>query len=184
MKTHSGKMRYGFTLVELLVVIAVMTILATVAFPQLGRMIANNQTVANYNMLITSVNLARTEAVKRNERVRICAGSTVACGSSNWENGWIVVTADDVILQEVDALGNGHTLRLSGTTGTETLVYRASGTLGNISGTFTLCDDTALPTRAKAVNINLMGQPSRARDIDDPVDNIVNDVTGANVSCP
>lgn len=182
MKTYPEKPVAGFTLIELIITIGILTILATVAIPQLGTMLSSSRTTAQYNQIITTLNLARSEAVKRNQRIRLCAGSTATCTNTDWEDGWVILDADDTILQAVDALSPGYTLRLSESSSATQLEYRANGTLGNTTGTFTLCDDTGRASRAKAVNLNLMGQPSGARDTND--DGTVEDVTGNNVVCP
>lgn len=186
MKTHSGKTSAGFTLVELIIIIGIITILATVAIPQLGPMLSSSRTTAQYNQIITTLNLARSEAVKRNQRIRLCAGSTDSCTNTDWEDGWVVLapntSGNDTILQAIEPLSPGYTLRLSESSSATQLEYRANGTLGNTIGTFTLCDDTGQASRAKAVNLNLMGQPGRARDTDG--DGTVEDVKENNVGCP
>lgn len=171
----------GFTLIELMTTVAILVILLTIAVPQLGHMVTSNTTTAHYNKIVGSLNLARAEAVKRNERIRLCAGDTAACATTNWENGWVVLAADDTVLRAVDPLDD-YTLRLSQSASTDMLIYRPNGTLVDTTGTFTLCDDTGQAARARAVNVNLMGQPSKARDTD--ANNIVNDVTGSDVACP
>lgn len=56
----------GFTLVELMVTIAVAAILITVAVPSFQEIIKRNQVVAQNNELIALIHLARNEAIRRN----------------------------------------------------------------------------------------------------------------------
>ena len=88
----------GFTLTELLIVIAVVALLAALAAPLFSNFVRNERIVAEANDLVASFHLARTEALKRNRRVTICKSSnadatTPACdGNARWEDGYIIFT--------------------------------------------------------------------------------------------
>jgi type IV fimbrial biogenesis protein FimT len=81
----------GFTLVELLMTVALAAILLGLAAPGFRSVIQNNRATALANEMITTLNLARSEAVKRGVRVTVCRSSTpTACAASGgWEQGWI-----------------------------------------------------------------------------------------------
>lgn len=81
----------GFTLIELLVTIAVMAILATIAVPGFQRMMAVNRVVADYNEVLSGLNFARSEAVKRRAPVQF-----VAANNGTWEYVVSVVDGDDL----------------------------------------------------------------------------------------
>lgn len=95
MKKHSG-----FTLVELMITIAIVGILLMVGLPSLKSSMQGSQLIATSNELLSALHLARSEAIKRNARVSICSSSNgAACSvSADWKNGWIVF---------VDAVGPG-----------------------------------------------------------------------------
>jgi type IV fimbrial biogenesis protein FimT len=88
----------GFTLVELIVTIAIAAILAMVAAPSLQDFVIRNRTSAASNEFIGSVLRARTEAVSRNSCVTMCVStntsalspSCAATTETAWGNGWVV----------------------------------------------------------------------------------------------
>ena len=83
---------YGFTLLELLVSIAVSSILLTVGIPSFLRMIADNERVSYSADVYSALNYARSEAIARNVQVVICKSTDGAnCSTSaNWSDGWII----------------------------------------------------------------------------------------------
>ena len=86
----------GFTLVELMVTVAVIGILAVVAVPSMTALINASRVSSAAGELTAAMQLARSEAVRRNTRVRVCGNA--ACTSTDW-SGVVVVhpnpTADD-----------------------------------------------------------------------------------------
>lgn len=81
----------GFSLTELMVVVAILGIFATMAAPSYQNLIARDRTIAVANDLLSNIQMARSEAVKYNSTALICGRSNGACGSS-WSNGWLVRT--------------------------------------------------------------------------------------------
>src|SRR3569832_1171984 len=90
----------GFTLVELLVTISIATILVTLAVPSFSDFVKINRMITQTNDFVTALNVARSEAIRRGNRITLCKSSDGAgCVSGgNWEQGWIVF---------VDADGDG-----------------------------------------------------------------------------
>lgn len=93
---HQSMKHSGFTLIELMVTLAVAVILAMVTVPGFRSIIQNNRAVTQANELLSSMTLARSEAIKRATNVSICSvanplPSPPACAASTtWSNGWIV----------------------------------------------------------------------------------------------
>ncbi|MES9904785.1 MAG: GspH/FimT family pseudopilin [Sedimenticola sp.] len=93
----------GFTLVELMVTIAVAAILLTIAVPSFRYLIANNRATTQANALFSAFSVARTEAINRGSNVTVCPKSTASasnttCGTNtSWVNGWHVFTDTGVI---------------------------------------------------------------------------------------
>jgi len=109
-----GKMlQEGVTLIELLVTLSVVAILIAIGVPALRDFFAMNQMSAAVNDLVTSLHLARSEAIKRDV-------STTLCPSANWDSpnpsctplasladGWIVMAdpaGDTIVVQRHEPL--------------------------------------------------------------------------------
>lgn len=77
----------GFSLIELMIAIAIMVILSSIAVPGFQALTQNSRASALANELTTAFNLARSEAVKRGVQVSVC--------SDNWVEGWRVELGSD-----------------------------------------------------------------------------------------
>jgi type IV fimbrial biogenesis protein FimT len=103
----------GFTLLELMVTLAVAAILFSVAVPGFQQMVQRNRVITYTNDFIASVNFARSEAIRRSIPVSICASSDGATCAGNWSQGWIVfANADGDSPAVVDAGGTEPVLKV------------------------------------------------------------------------
>lgn len=88
----------GFTLIELMVTVAVVAVLMAIGAPQLRAFMLKQGVQADVNSLATAIKLARSEAMKRSGAVSICpmpAGATAPgcdtkANESSWQHGWMV----------------------------------------------------------------------------------------------
>lgn len=79
------------TLIELMTALSVMGILVAIAVPSFRSITANSRAQAATSDLVTSLNLARSEALRRSNNVVACASTNQStCNSANWATGWIV----------------------------------------------------------------------------------------------
>jgi type IV fimbrial biogenesis protein FimT len=107
MRKHSS----GFTVVELIVALAVVAILATAALPAMGGLISRNKVASEVNRLASDLLFARNSAVTRGRVVTVCrSGDQTACLSSpsaagRLDAGWMTYTADEPLENFDGALG-------------------------------------------------------------------------------
>ena len=89
----------GFTLVELMITIAVLAILTAIAYPSFQSTIRSNRMATTANELIAALSLARSEAIRGTRGGAVCASKDgTACDGASWAEGWMVWN---------DANGNG-----------------------------------------------------------------------------
>ncbi len=91
----------GFTLIELMVTIAIAAILITLAAPSFKGLIQSNSISSSVNMFMADLRYARSEAVRRGGTVVMCrsdspeaanptCGSGSGPGGNGWVSGWII----------------------------------------------------------------------------------------------
>lgn len=109
----------GFTLVELLITIVVVSILLATAIPSFMQFIKNNRVTGQANSFVVSTQMARNEAVKRGAGTTLCAANADldgCSGSNDWSTGWIVFSD----LNRDGAINTVTATATSGTTCLET----------------------------------------------------------------
>lgn len=93
---HTLPHHMGFTLVELMVTVAVVAILLAIGAPQLQGFLFKQRVAADVDTLGAAMHLARSEALKRSGRVSVCplpaghADRCVSAATKDWSNGWMV----------------------------------------------------------------------------------------------
>jgi len=149
----------GFTLIELMVTIAVMAILLMIAVPSFKEATLGSKLGSYANSLVAGAHLARSEAIKRSAPVTLCVSSNgTSCGTGGWEQGWIVRATDGTVIQSQQALPAG--LKVTEGAASTSLVFNPSG-VGATSAIFTVC--RATPTaggQERVVSVSLTGRPS------------------------
>ena len=177
MKKHASK---GFTLLELLVTVAVAAAVFGIAAPNFTRFAKNNRLTGDANDLLAGLYAARAEAIKQQLPTTMCfttdpTTSAPTCNGTGKE-GWIVwvdlnanasVESDEVLVRHGPM---SATTTLDRTPSNGTLVsYGANGFSRGIANTLqgiVLCDDrknkvlAGTTSTARGVLIESTGRPS------------------------
>ncbi len=186
------KMKYtGFTLIELMITIALVAILLALGVPYFRETITSNKVVAETNNLMASFNLARANAARLNQPVTVCksADGTACTTAGNWEDGWILfndldmdgvvdVGDGDEVLQVNSLLPTGYTLRSTAQFSNRVTflpqgVVRGAATLDDNSS-FRICSPDASSeeddAKARQVFINITGRTRSQKGLDAGID--------------
>ena len=161
---------HGFTLIELMVSIAILAILLGIAVPGLNQFLVSNRLTSQINELVSDISRARNEAGTRGTRVSICiAASSTTCATSGtaWEAGRIIFTdtngngaidTGEAIIKYAPALDGGTNLVSNSFTSALFITFRPFGGLTSTSGgTFTLCAPGY--TEGRQISVAATGRP-------------------------
>jgi len=147
------KSENGFTLVELMITLAIGAILLTIGVPSFKNFILDNRLVTQANRITNDINIARSAAIKYQRTGQICisSNSTTAAPScdgngTDWSVGWIVWVDKDrdgtpdapgEIVVAAEALSGTTTLT---STALDAISFDSRG-FATSTDTLTLCDD-------------------------------------------
>lgn len=163
----------GFTIVELLIALAIVGILLAVAAPAMRDAIMNNRISGQASDFIADVALARSETAKLGVRVTLCIssnGTACAGAGTDWglgrivfadTNGDAVVDAGDTIIKVRESTAGDNTLTATGFGNTYSIQFRPTGLLTHASGTLDLCDSRTGET-GRRISVNNIGRAASA----------------------
>ena len=176
-------MKNGFTLIELMVVIAVLAIVLGVAIPSFTQQIRNNSSVSLSSEFQAALGFARSEAVKRSSRISVCPSSngSSCLSAADWKKGWIVfvdnapsdstasVTVGDVLKYWSDIDQNATITAKKGTTSLAYVRFTGAGILARASATdnnersFEISVSKCTSTNARKIIVGFSGMLSATK---------------------
>jgi type IV fimbrial biogenesis protein FimT len=154
----SNKLKAGYTLIEVLVVVAIVGILATVALPSFTSLMSDNRLRSDGTGFAGALNLARMEAIKRSEHVIVAPTPP----STDWNSGLTVWVDTDrggdldgaeLVLRIVKPNADNHDL-----TSTSNSVAFLSTGFSSAASTFQLCDDGRTGETGRTINVLISGR--------------------------
>lgn len=132
--------------------VLVITSVLAVGVASFARLLRSTHSATQVNALVTDLNLARSEAIKRGQTVTVCKSSSAAACTpdSTWHQGWLIITDrnenaqlddDDEILRVGPALAGGTTLTFNAWgVGTGKYVSYFANGMSQKNGTFRFCN--------------------------------------------
>jgi len=156
----------GFTLIELLVTISIVAILASLAVPAFNEAMLGGKLTSLANNFVASAQFARSEAIKRNAAVTLCASSDGSTCTGAWKDGWVVRAGGTVVYSQTK-FPSGFVLSGNVTS----ISFQPTG-VGATAANLTLCRATpTIGSQQRTIQVSVTGRPDVAK------------VTGA-TTCP
>lgn len=160
----------GFTLIELMVTIAIAIILASVALPAMRSFIASQRIKSASFDMIAMLTITRSEAIKRNAQVQVAPTNFPT--NTDWKQGWVVATVGPppfTITQQGGMTAGDITITCLNSTGTTVacgaITYDSSGRLkaGSVAQSIQIVTSSVAhqgnQQNARCIMIDLTGRP-------------------------
>jgi type IV fimbrial biogenesis protein FimT len=190
MKTIVSK---GFTLIELMVTMAVVAVLLSAGVPTFSALIKNNRLVTENYALRTVLSAARSEAQTQRTTVTVCRSANgLNCSTGDWGAGYMafIDLDNDRQLDEEDGeqllqsrVQDSSNVVVRYSRASDVLLFNSNGNAVDSNGTFTFCDDRGAE-KARGLIVSAVGalRAAVASEADDS-SHIVKDHAGEDVSC-
>ncbi len=159
----------GMSMLDLMITISIGAILLAAGVPTFSATANKNQIDTTASQLLVSLNVARSEAVKRRRSVRVCPSvDSSSCSTEDgaWNSGWLVFedansnnSADaSEIIRLVNSLEPGLEIDVSDSMEVFVQFQPTGAAIGNsgTAGTFTVCHSNT-SIRAQILRISAAG---------------------------
>ena len=154
----------GFTLLEMLTVMAVIGILVSIAIPGFGFLAANTKVKGASTELYLALIRARSEAVKRNRGVRVIA---VSGDKDDWDGGWQIIAdanndgdfADVAAEDDRVVIEQGALNRVSIKRAAALVEFRPTGRIAGAAPEFDVASEDPDHDLKRCVSADLTGRP-------------------------
>lgn len=157
----------GFTLVEVMVTLAVLIVVLSTGVPSFGAQVKNNRLVTENHALRTVLGAARSEAQAQRTTVTVCRSANATdCSGGDWGEGYIAFVDSDrdsqldnneELLEHREQSAQGIEISYSREDGI--LRFDSNGNAADSNGTFTFCDDRGAG-EARALIVSVVGAVS------------------------
>jgi len=158
------KKHIGFTLIELMVAVAVVGVVVAIGMPSFGELLKNNRMVTQANAIIASLQQARSETINRGVSVRI---EPLVAGT-DWSAGWQLridgsnpsdndfTDAEDIVIRSYEALKQSTLIFTSPTSTVNNIIYLPDGSV-SAAAVLTLIANECTREHKRVISIKLSG---------------------------
>jgi type IV fimbrial biogenesis protein FimT len=194
---HMTKNNHGFTLIELIVTLAVFSLLVAIAAPSFNAFTDSSRRASEVNNISGALSYARSESIKRNSTVSVCArtstvgAETCSTLANDWKYGWMifddtdadsVLDAGETLLRLFGPISKGSVITETSGNAILAITFRGSGFITIANAEFKYCGPSNKASNARAIIISKTGRARLSVDSDN--NNIHEDGSGANLTCP
>lgn len=156
MRTALRKPAPGFTLIELMVTVALLAILMSLAAPSFQALLETQRMRAAAFDLMADLTLARNEALKRGDLANPVTLRPTSGDAAHWEAGWSVMVGTEVVSRK-NPLGNGITF-----TGPTLVTFDRNGRVANSTTVARFAMVTSSANRSRCISLDPSGRPKSA----------------------
>lgn len=160
--------RSGFTIIELLVTLALFSIIATTVTPSLGNFYKRNRVAAIVNNHISAIQLARHTAVSENVFVVVCPSNDMQNCTDDWalnkivfvdEDGDGALDGNEEIIASIEMVTDYRVISTR-----DTLRFAPFNTAQNNTATISICPDEETTIFSRAIVISNVGRVRLEKD--------------------
>ena len=180
----------GFSLIEIMVVIAIISILASMTESEFSSLIKKYKIKSEVNKWHLALNLARQSAITSNHIVTLCPSlDGINCGST-WPSGAIIFVdinknhdrdVNELILQTIEPAEKTHTISWRAFQNRNYVQFQQNGFTWNQNGTLRICNNDPSLKYNRALIVTRSGRIRLSIDSDD--DGVEEDAQGNKISC-
>lgn len=142
---------FGFTLIELMTVVSIVTILSLIGLPSFKEFIASQRIKNAASSLHSSLIMSRSEALKRNTNV-----SLEPMQSNQWNSGWKILNPADGGATNISTYNSVNAISISGPT---SIIFQGTGRINAATGSVFKISSSGTST-IRCVSVKLSGTPS------------------------
>ncbi len=171
--TYSSSENRGFTVIELLTIIAIIAIMGLVATPKMSDLMAKERRVAAINRLLSVIQYTRTLAQVRQKTTTLCPTSDEKHCLGNWNQPLMIFVdfnkdrqrqAHEPLLKKVAAISRLDSLRWKAFRNSNVLQFLPSGISNHQNGTFLYCPEKIRSDLARGIIMTKMGRTRLSKD--------------------
>jgi len=180
----------GFTLVELLIVIVLISVVASYAIPSMGNLVDNSRRHAAVSDMVSLLNLARNSAILEQHTVTICPLDQTNTCTHDWNTRPVTVfrdpDSDRVLAKGSDIIRVNQVVEGgqwdANTSSRPYFRFFATGMASYAIGNMTWCPDDNNSHLAAQIVVNMGGRLRLSEDHDG--DGVIENADGTPVNCP